>query len=218
MASFETAGSLKDGKRIWVLAKINKDPMVIASGDEVEKYVLLSNSHDGTTAVKAGFTPVRVVCNNTLSMAMSNSASQLIRVRHSTNVKENLDKVAEIMDLANQKFEATAEQYRFLASRDINSSDLEKYIKLVLVGEKKLVADENAGKRIIEKVIPLFEKGRGNDLSSIKGTYWAAYNAVHEYLVHEKGSDDKTRLDSVWFGQGASMNQKALNLAIMMSA
>ena len=64
-ASFETAGSLKDGKRIWALAKINSDPIDIAVGDSIEKYILLSNGHDGSMSVRVGFNPVRVVCANT---------------------------------------------------------------------------------------------------------------------------------------------------------
>jgi phage/plasmid-like protein (TIGR03299 family) len=135
-AMFETAGSLKDGKRIWVLAKINKDPLEIARGDVVDKYILLSNGHDGLVSVRAGFTPIRVVCQNTLSMATSNDASQLIRLKHTKNLQENLDKVAEIMNVANASFEATAEQYRFLANRTVSQADLERYVKLVFVGEK----------------------------------------------------------------------------------
>ena len=102
----------------------------------------------------------------------------------------NVDKVAEIMNLANREFEATIEQYRYLANREINSDDLEKYIKLVMIGEKKLQANPEAGTRILNKIIPLFEKGRGNDMTEIKGTYWAAYNSISEYLQHEKGSDE----------------------------
>jgi len=220
-ASFETAGSLKDGKKIWALAKINKDPLVIAGNDIVDKYILLSNSHDGTTAVRAGFTPIRVVCANTMAMAHQKGTSQLIRIKHGKNVADNLDKVAEIMNVANQQFEATAEQYRFLASRNINSADLETFIKLVFTGPKYVELESQGltvNKRIIENVIPLFEKGRGNDMTEIKGTAWAAYNAVNEYLQYERGSDDDSRLNSMWFGDGANLNQRALDVITKMVA
>ena len=65
-AALHTAGSLRGGSRIWVLAKLNRDPLVIAAGDEVEKFILLSHGHDGRLAVRGGFTPIRVVCQNTL--------------------------------------------------------------------------------------------------------------------------------------------------------
>lgn len=212
-AIFETAGSLRGGKRVWVLAKLNSEKLRIKGNDVVEKYILLSNSHDGTMAVRAGFTPIRVVCNNTLSMAHQKGTSQLIRIKHGKNVEDNVEKVREIMNLANQQFEATAEQYQFLANRQVSSSDLEKLVKLVFKGPSYVELEKQGFspcKQILEKIIPLFEKGRGNDMPEIKGTAWAAYNAVNEYLQYEKGNDNEIRLDSMWFGDSANLNQKAL--------
>jgi phage/plasmid-like protein (TIGR03299 family) len=220
-ASYETAGSLKGGKRVWVLAKINKDPMVIAGDDIIDKYILLSNGHDGLMSVRAGFTPVRVVCQNTLSMSHGNSNSSLIRIKHGKNVEQNLEMVRDIMNTANATFEATAEQYRFLANKQVNSKDLEKFVKLVFTGPQYVELEKSgiiANKRIIEKVIPLFEKGRGNDMTAIKGTAWAAYNAVNEYLQYERGADEGNRLDSMWFGDSANLNAKALGVITKLVA
>lgn len=222
-AAIETAGSLRQGKRVWVLAKINRDPLVIKGNDIVEKYVLLSNSHDGTLAVRVGFTPIRVVCNNTLSMAINSEASKLIRIKHTKNVAANLESVQEIMNLADQEFQATAEQYRMLTTKDINSKDLEKYIKIVFNTTAKLVevggnTADLSNKRIIEQIVPLFEKGRGNDMAEIKGTMWAAYNAVNEYLQYERGSDNSNRMDNMWFGDSARLNKKALETALILAA
>jgi phage/plasmid-like protein (TIGR03299 family) len=130
-ASIETAGSLRDGQRVWVLAKLNRAPSVIVPGDEVQKFILLANSHDGTFAGRVGFTPIRVVCANTLSMATEEGVSQLLRVRHTKGAKKALDKIREIMNLANASFEATAAQYRQLAAHQVEPGDLEKYVKLV---------------------------------------------------------------------------------------
>ena len=152
-------------------------------------------------------------------MATSNDASQLIRLKHTKNLQENLDKVAEIMNLANAQFEATAEQYKFLANRTVSSADLERYVKLVFVGEKYVEMEKlglKPAQRILNNIIPLFEKGRGNDMSSIKGTAWAAYNAVNEYLQYERGNDEDSRLDKLWFGDGANLNQRALGIITKM--
>lgn len=216
-AQYETAGSLRDGKRVWVLAKINADIDVVKGNDILERYVLLSNSHDGTTAVRAGFTNIRVVCQNTLTLSHSSANSRLIRVRHGKNVQDNLDKVAEIMNLANREFEATLDQYRFLANKQINLTDLEKYVKLVMVGDKKIEANPELGSRIMAKIVPLFEKGRGNDMNEIKGTYWAAYNAISEYLQYEKGTDENIRMDSLVFGQSATVLDNAFKIAMKMA-
>lgn len=222
-AAIETAGSLRQGKRVWVLAKINRDPLVIKGNDVVEKYVLLSNSHDGTLAVRVGFTPIRVVCNNTLSMAINSEASKLIRIKHTKNVVSNLESVQEIMNLADAEFEATAEQYRLLTMKDINSKDLEKYVKLVFNTTAKLVeaggnVENLNNKRILEQIVPLFEGGRGNNMTEIKGTMWAAYNAVNEYLQYERGNDNQNRMDNMWFGDSARLNKKALETALIMAA
>jgi phage/plasmid-like protein (TIGR03299 family) len=136
-ASLETAGSLDEGRKIWVMAKINRDNSVIVKGDEVAKFVLLSNSHDGTTAVRTGFTPIRVVCANTLAMAHKDGASKLIRIKHTKQMQKNLELIRETMNLADEQFEATAEQFRFLASRQISVADLRKYVKIVLKIEKE---------------------------------------------------------------------------------
>ncbi len=222
-AAIETAGSLRMGKRVWILAKINRDPMAVKGNDIVDKYVLLSNSHDGTLAVRVGFTPIRVVCQNTLSGAINSKASKLIRVKHTKNVVQNLENIREIMDLANSEFEATAEQYRLLANTQINQKDLEKYVKLVFNTHSRILEAEGNldsinNKRILEEIQPLFENGIGNDMPEIKGTLWAGYNAVTEYLQYRRGDDKASRLDSLWFGQGAQLNKKALETAVLMAA
>lgn len=222
-ATIETAGSLRMGQKVFVLAKLNLDPMKIVKGDEVDKYALITNSHDGTIAIRAGFTPIRVVCANTMALAHDSKASKLIRVRHTKNVVSNLESVRDIMNLANAEFEATAEQYRLLASREINQADLEKYVKLVFNTNKKLVEAEGDmstlnNKRIMNAVQPLFEQGRGNNLPGVKGTLWGAYNAINEYLQYERGDDAQVRLDSMWFGPSAQLNKRALEVGIMMAA
>lgn len=218
-ATLECAGSLREGKRIWVLAKINKDPSVIVGNDIVEKYILLSNSHDGTLAVRAGFTPIRVVCNNTLQLAIDNKTSKLIRIRHSGNVTMNLEKIRETMNLANQAFEATAEQYRLLANKHINQKDLEMYVKVVFNQDKTLSADEILSKssRVLDNVQRLFETGRGSDMAGVRGTLWGAYNAITEYLQYERGTSEAGRLNEMWFGASAATSKKALEVAMFMA-
>jgi len=224
-ASLETAGSLKDGRRVWVLAKINRSDSIIVpkADDRVSKYVLLSNSHDGTLAVRVGYTPIRVVCNNTLTLAHDENVSQLIRIKHTGNVVENLEKVREVMDTANATFEATAEQYRFLASREINQKDLEKFVKVVFATpkqQKEASSPEElgSGSRVMADIQQLFEHGQGNDLPGVAGTYWAAYNAITEFVQYKRGNDEANRLDQTWFGTGMSLNKKALKTALILAA
>lgn len=218
LASFETAGSLREGKTIWILAKLNKAPIEIGKGDPVNKYLLLSNSHDGTMAVRTGFTPIRVVCANTLALSHEFKTSKLLRVNHSKKVVENLDKIQEIINAADAKFEATAEQYQALSRKDVNQKDLEKYVDIIftstnLNAERK----ELARKKALQNIQRLFETGYGADLKSARGTYWGLYNSVTQYLSYENGRNEDSRLNSLWFGNAYRKNQEALNLALKMA-
>jgi phage/plasmid-like protein (TIGR03299 family) len=215
-AALHTAGSLKGGSRVWVLAKLNRSPLVIAQGDEVEKFVLLSHGHDGSLAVRCGFSPIRVVCQNTLSMAHGSDASKLIRLKHTKDVLENLANVREVMDLANAEFEATAEQYRRLARKSVNQADLRKYVKRVLKIEDGQDISTRS-KNIVEEIVGLAEAGRGNSLPSIRGTYWTAYNGVSEWLTYSRGRSEDNRLNSLWFGDSALTNRHALGVALDMA-
>jgi phage/plasmid-like protein (TIGR03299 family) len=230
-AALHTAGALFEGSRIWILAKLNRDPMEIAAGDIVEKYVLLSHSHDGSLAIRCGFTPIRVVCHNTLSMAHSADASKLIRLKHSKNVHANLENLRDVMNLVNAEFEATAEQYHLLQRKSINQNDLRKYVKKVFgvegddsiiwpAGERtkemKEVVSERT-KNIIEEVMQLCEVGMGNDLPSVRNTFWSSYNGVTQYLSYNSGRNEDNRLNSLWFGQNSNLNKQALQIAVEMA-
>ena len=215
-AQLHTAGSLRGGSRIWVLAKLNRDPLVIAEGDEVEKFVLLSHGHDGSLAVRAGFTPIRVVCQNTLSMAHGCDASKLIRLKHTKDVLENLADVREVMDLANREFEATAEQYRLLARKGINQTNLRRYVRRVLKAEDDREISTRT-RNVIEEIVRLAGSGRGNDLPSVRGTYWTAYNGVSEWLTYNRGRSGDNRLNNLWFGDSAITNRHALDTALAMA-
>ncbi len=213
-ASLETAGSLARGSRVWVLARLNRAPLEVAPGDEVVKYLLLSNSHDGSLAVRVGFVPTRVVCWNTLSLAHRDERGQLLRLKHSSRVVANLESVREAVNAIDGRFEATAELYRRLVTRDISQADLRKYVSRVLG------APEQPGPRlrnILGRVTGLFEAGAGNGMPSVRGTYWAAYNAVSEWLAHERGRTADSRVNSLWYGDSAQLNARALNVALDMA-
>tara|TARA_Y100000296_G_scaffold51520_1_gene59056 strand:- start:2449 stop:3399 length:951 start_codon:yes stop_codon:yes gene_type:complete len=217
--TIHTAGSLRNGERIWALCQLNQDNSEIVAGDEIAKFALLSNGHDGKLAVHFGFTPIRVVCANTESLARGSKASKLIRVRHSRFVKQNVQQLRDVMNFANQEFEATAEQYRYLASKGINSDDLDKFIKIVMGLDGKLEDDiSTRSKNIGIQITQLFENGKGADIQGVSGTYWGAYNAITEYLNYSKGRTANNRMDSIWFGQNATMSQKALDTALEMSS
>ena len=210
-----TAGSLHSGQKVWVLAQLNRDSSEIVPGDDVSKFILLSNSHDGTTAIRVGYTPIRVVCVNTLAMAHSKgSGSQLIRIRHTRSSKNNLEQVRDIMDNINAQFEATAEQFRFLASKNFNQADIRRYVKTMLGIEGTVDGDiKTRTRNIMDEILALVE-GPKQSATNVRGTWWAAYNGYNEYLNYNKGRTEDNRLDSLWFGANANDNIKALEKAM----
>jgi phage/plasmid-like protein (TIGR03299 family) len=213
-----TAGSLFDGAKIWILAKLNRDPSEIVKEDIVEKYILLSNSHDGTTAIRTGYTPIRVVCANTLAAAHYSNESKLIRVRHTASAQVNLDKVRDVMNNIDAEFNATAEQYRFLASRNFNQDDVKKYVKLI-VGVNELKEDDisTRSKNIMADMLERIFDGPKQQLAGVSGTWWAAYNGVNEYYNYKAGRNNENRLNNLWFGAGVADNRAALELAVNLA-
>jgi phage/plasmid-like protein (TIGR03299 family) len=216
-AKLNTAGSLVKGQKIWVLASLNRAPIEVVKGDIVEKYLLLSNSHRGGIAVHVGFTPVRVVCANTLAMAKTHSQSKLLRVVHGKQMKDSLEKIKEVINAANADFEATAEQYKFLARKQINKTDLEKFVKIVFKTNDSTSRSKMREDKLTETITRLFETGKGNAQKNVAGSYWALYNAATEYLTHESNKDAEKRLNNVWFGYSKQTNADALKTAVVMA-
>jgi len=219
--TLETAGSLKNGRHVWILARIKQDPIEIVKNDPVLSYVLLSNSHDGTRTVRAGMTAIRTVCANTLAAAHSDKASKLLKVRHTDNTVLALDKVREALDLINREFRATTDGMKQMARRGVTIDTLKKYIQLVFEPKETVEDEEEINlkmERQAARIIPLFERGRGNDMPGVKGTMWAAYNSVTEYLTWERGRNADNRLENLWLGNAAHVAQKAYDVALKMAA
>jgi len=222
-ACLETAGSLRHGKRVWVLARIKCDPSEIVKGDEVIPYLMLSNAHCGGIAVSVALTPIRVVCANTLAVAEEMNTSKILRVIHSQSVKESLDLVQETVSLVRRRFEATAEQYKILASRAVSIGGLEEYVTRIFwpqtIGmlavpdkERKAIA------RLTKSIEPLYHAGKGMDsITGVRGTWWAVYNSVAEYLSYNRGNSRDVRMESLWFGGARSVNDRALQIATEMA-
>ncbi len=207
--SIEAAGALRGGRRVWVLAAVRDAQFDVSRRDSVKSYVLLAHGHDGSLAVRAGFTQVRVVCQNTLSMALGSDAN-LVTLKHTRNVKVSLEKARERLDMQRQKLKDDGERYQFLASRKCDEVNLARYVREVF---KPGSADDP--KQYVyqqDEVMRLFESGRGAELS--RGTMWGALNAVTEHLTHHRGRGAESRQNAQWFGDGAKRTQHALDLAM----
>lgn len=219
----ETAGSLRNNKTIWVLAKIDGLAGEVVKNDTIERYVLLSHAHDGTMAIRTGFTDVRVVCQNTLSASFNSAASKLIRIRHNSRIEQNLETVKACMDLANSEFSANLELLKKLTVKGINQDDVKKFVRAiwfnttVLEGADANVRAINNFNDRVRDMNRLMETGRGSDLPGVKGTLYGLYNAATEYLTHEASNTVETRLNSLWFGDNSRLNETVLRVSLEMA-
>lgn len=211
MATWETAGRLDNGKKVWAMARIVNADTEIRVDDRLANYITVTNPHDGSGSVRVGFTSIRIICANTMRMAHGDKSSKLIRINHSQHVKTRVDDIASTMDLVRREFAMSADKYTWLATRkSINKSDLEKYTRIVFnLGDKPTIDLSSQAKDRLQTIEYLFENGKGN----IGESWFDAYNAVTEYLSHRAGRTVETRYDSLWYGSGAKLSQLALDTA-----
>ena len=221
----ETAGALSDGKRVWALASVG-DAAPVVSRDIVRPYLLLATSYDGTMATVAKFTAIRVVCNNTITAAVggySNGApvkgeaetnlgylKSAVRVLHSENFKA--DAVRLELGIAADAWERFLINSRQLAGQGMSAAEADDFLSALLAPWDKASRDIKESKAF-RRITSLFNGGAiGHDIPGVSGTRWAMLNAVTELVDHERGRSDNTRIESAWFGTGAALKSRAVEL------
>jgi phage/plasmid-like protein (TIGR03299 family) len=209
----ETAGVLKGGKKLWALARTGQETL-LRGNDRVKAYLLLATSCDGSMCTTAQFTSVRVVCNNTLQMAVGDSTGA-VKVPHST--KFDPQAVKEALGLGLSGWDQFMANIKQLSQRPISATEAAQYFGDVL-GEQVLDMDNPAVSRAMQQVTALYSgAGMGSLLAGSRGTAWGLLNAVTEFVDHQRRARSQDyRLDSAWFGQGAQLKGKALNQAMAL--
>jgi phage/plasmid-like protein (TIGR03299 family) len=209
-AIYHTAGALGKGERIWILAKL-PDYIRVNGNDLVEKFLLLTNSHDGSGAVRVKLTPIRVVCENTLAMALSGIEEE-VRIWHIAHADEKLKKAQKILGLTNKLYSELENIFNGMSAKKMTQAATEDYVKAIFPtnpqsnGHSRMPA-------IQERVLELVETGRGAVMA--KGTLWGAFNAVTEFVDHCRlaSATDSNRLKSIWFGSGERIKKEAFRNA-----
>jgi phage/plasmid-like protein (TIGR03299 family) len=219
--TMHTAGSLKEGKIIWGLAKVNETFSLFGGKDEVESYMLLSNPHNYGRGVDVRFTPTRVVCNNTLSLALSGKAELGISVNHRQEF--DVEKVKAALDAASKHMETYREASEFLSSKRFSEEKLTEYFARVfpkttknnVVSFEEMMNKIRKGENVLSRnavnALEVIDTQPGADLG--RGSWWAAYNAVTYMTNHTLGNSADTRLQSTWYGANKNTNIEALGLA-----
>ncbi len=214
----ETAGVLKAGRKFWALARTGKEA-ALKGNDVVKGYLLLATSCDGSLATTATPTTIRVVCNNTLSIALKGMTGA-IKVPHSTSF--DAQAVKKQLGVAVSQWDSFMYQMKTLSERKVKSHESMNYFLRVLcqVEPGSDLASNLVNERALKKVQTLYEgHGRGAELAAAKGTAWGLLSAVTEFVDHERRArSQEYRLDSAWFGQGPALKQRALEQAIQMAS
>jgi phage/plasmid-like protein (TIGR03299 family) len=207
-----TAGSLDEGRMVWVLAKI-KESFDILGGDQVDSYLLFSNPHKYGRAIDVRFTPIRVVCNNTLTMSLNANSKNQVKLNHRT--KFDADHVKQTLGIAHERFEKYKEIADFLSKRKFTKENLVNYYNEVFPHtyrkdvEVKSEADLTKNGKAAMAVL---NTQPGAHFGA--GSWWQALNSVTYLTDHQMGRSEDSRLNSAWFGQNQARKVKAINKAV----
>jgi len=208
-AIYHTAGTLGGGSRIWILAKLPGD-LKLSNSDVLERYILLANSHDGSLAVTMKPTTVRVVCNNTLSVAMGGDTNKLFRAVHTSSVMQRVNQARETLGLQEAYFAMMMRGIERLADESMNQVAADEFLVKLFGQEESPEAISTRMQNQMDTVGDLFISGTGNHGVN----RWDMLNAVTEFVDHKRSKDADKRLDAAWFGTGKDLKQKAWNLLL----
>ena len=220
---YETAGALGKGERTFITAKL---PNYIKVGREdlIEQYLFLTTSHDGFGSITAAFTPIRIVCNNTLNAALRNHSNS-IKIRHTANAKERLEQAHKVMGLSNKLSAELEEIFNSWTKVKITDPQLHLLIQLAMVPNKEVLDNLRKGEfdelstcfnNMCNSVYEYAMSSPTQQLETAKGTLFGAYNAVTGYFQNVRNyKDDETKLKSILYGGTAqTKTQKAFNMCI----
>ena len=182
-AFIEAAGALDGGRKVWILAHMEENMQI--AGEDIERYVLFSNGHDGRMSVTAAMTDIRVVCQNTLTWALG-EASRIHRVRHTTKATQRLAEARTILGIRDLRSEELAKQGEWLVEQSMSDGEFNTFLEglMPLDPEQEGKPAETMIKTRREQVRDLYFEA--DNLNNIRGTRWGALNAVVEYADYQR--------------------------------
>ena len=208
-----TAGSLKDGQYVWALAKV-KESFDLFGGDQVDSYMLFSNPHVYGKSIDVRFTPIRVVCNNTLTFALDTKSQRAVKDGH--RAQFNPDMVKEQMGIAHEKFAKYKEMAEFLGSKRFSVESMLNYYNEVFPltsgqdKQEQVTADTIS--RQAKNALEVLETQPGAEYA--EGSWWQVFNSVTYVTDHLQGRNSDNRLHSQWYGQNQLRKVKAAEKAV----
>jgi phage/plasmid-like protein (TIGR03299 family) len=215
-AIFETAGALGKGERIFVTAKLPEDMLV--RGEKVEKYIMLTNSHDGTSKIIAGFTPIRVVCNNTLTAALKNLDNK-VSISHTASAESRLKEASRVMGIASKYMDEVNMTFESMTTRKLSDLEMKYFIETVM---KTTIdkSDKEASTRMNNLVDQVYSFTITHPTQTTEAAYrtlWGAYNGIsgyYNFLKDYKNADQKMK--DMSYGYANDKISKAFDQAVVM--
>ena len=215
LAMYVTAGALGVGEKMWLLAKLPSSFSPL-HGDTTELYCLLVNTHDGERPLCVCFTPIRVVCQNTLNMALAN-CQNVVKIRHTLNAEERMREAGRIMKLMDEHFKRLGDTAEKLARFEIDDDFIKEY-QNALFGKNEDLPELGPSRSIRWDKIRMYEgrlyNGMGVDIPGVKGTAWWCLNAGVEMADYDMTKNDADPTERVIFGNSAKFKQSALDTVL----
>ena len=213
--SMETAGSLKDGKIVWALAAVKESFELFGGKDRVDAYLHFTNPHSYGQSIDVRFTPIRVVCNNTLTLSLSQKSKNMVKVSHRRQF--NADEVKEALGVAKEKLAKYKEMAQHLSQKRYNDESVVEYFQRVFPVLTTKTDSEKVLSKSAERAVEIINTNDQPGAEFGKGTWWEVFNATTYMVDHEIGRSADTRLTSAWYGANKNLKTKALETAVEMA-
>ncbi len=221
----ETAAALGVGEKVFMMARL-PDVQEVIPGDVMEQFLLVHTSHDGSSNLEVMFTNVRVVCQNTLSMAIKGQKNR-IKIRHTSNYEERMKEAERTIIESHKYWDQIQEASRHLAATSVSRVEVGAFMDAMFPMKEN--AKTKTTENVREKFIELVEDGRGTDIPGVKGSAWGLYNAYTEYLQYDRtvkglakdatdGQKAAQRWERLALGTGSNDMQKAFDTVMGMAA
>lgn len=220
---YVTAGAIDGGRRVWMLAKLIGDGFDLEPllGDKVNMFLLLTSGHDGKNSLKCKFTSVRIVCQNTLNLALR-TGEDGVNIKHIGDPLKKVQAAREILGLATEEAEAFRKVSVWLAAQRADTAYTRDFLEIMAPTEGKGPKAITRAENIQKDLLMLSVNGKGTHLQGVVGTRWGLLNAVTEYNTHERNfrnteqsGADTNKFDALFSGGVAEkMNLKALDFLL----
>jgi len=217
---YETAGALGKGERIFITAKL-PDYIRVGRDDLIEQYLFLTTSHDGFGSITAAFTPIRIVCNNTLNAALQGAANT-IKIRHTASAHDKLKQAHKLLGISNQLAGELEDVFNHWSRIRITDSAVKRLIQLAMAPSKEVLQNLQAGKEdqlstafnnVVSSILDYSFTSESQQEPTTKGTLFGAYNSITGYFQNVRTfRDEESKLKSIIFGTGLQRSQTAFNL------